>query len=345
MENLKKELSYFDVLGVDEDADLETLKSAYKKLVKQYHPDKYQDQAKKKEAEKQFKIIKKAYDALMEEFEYKDYKESLDKVVANEDFISFFTSHNINKTETWAEADKNNDAYDEAYKFIESQIKKFKIDWLYVFECIRRDKMFIHWEASNIQLKRILLKETMFRKKIINMPLYECFIKNRKLFLNPNVKINIYVNPKLLGNKVEQKISYTCPKICESCFGSGCIKCNNGITYQQMTKNLKFTNIENNDLFEIENSGFQSKLCKGSLFIKFIFNNEQKEPLQVKQKKINNEIKINYLDNEKLLELKILIVQKLQIFLNFLKQYKIHVFYSSIIILLIIIIILLACLL
>ncbi len=344
MENLKKELSYFDVLGVDEDANLESIKLTYKKLVKQYHPDKYQDQTKKKEAEKQFKIIKKAYDALMEEFETKDCNESIDKVLANEDFISFFTNHNINKTKTWEKANKDEDAYEEAYKFIENQIKKFKIDWLYVFECIRKNKMFIHWEASDIQLKRILLKETMFRKKIINSPLYICFIENRKLFLNPNIKLNIFINPSFLGKKVEQKINYTCPKICKNCFGFGCTKCNNGIIFEQITKNLKFTNIENNDLFEIKNSGFQNKLCKGSLIIKFIFDSKQQEPLLVKQKNIGSDLKNNLLD-EKFLELKILAMKQIQFFLNFIKQHKIHVIYSSIIILLIIIIILLACLL
>ena len=31
--------NYYDVLGVSKDADEKTIKTAYKKLAKQYHPD------------------------------------------------------------------------------------------------------------------------------------------------------------------------------------------------------------------------------------------------------------------------------------------------------------------
>ena len=32
-------MNYYDILGVEEDADSESIKKAYKKLAKQFHPD------------------------------------------------------------------------------------------------------------------------------------------------------------------------------------------------------------------------------------------------------------------------------------------------------------------
>ena len=46
------EKNYYDVLGVAKDADLNTIKKAYRKLVRQYHPDVSKDpDAVKKTAE------------------------------------------------------------------------------------------------------------------------------------------------------------------------------------------------------------------------------------------------------------------------------------------------------
>ncbi len=52
---------YYEVLGVSRDADEETIKKAYKKLAKQYHPDLNPDS---KTAEEKFKEINEAYSVL-----------------------------------------------------------------------------------------------------------------------------------------------------------------------------------------------------------------------------------------------------------------------------------------
>lgn len=52
---------YYEVLGVSRDADDETIKKAYKKLAKQYHPDLNPDS---KTAEEKFKEINEAYSVL-----------------------------------------------------------------------------------------------------------------------------------------------------------------------------------------------------------------------------------------------------------------------------------------
>ena len=51
---------YYDILGVDRDADKDTIKKSYRKLSKEYHPDKNSDPG----AEDKFKEISEAYETL-----------------------------------------------------------------------------------------------------------------------------------------------------------------------------------------------------------------------------------------------------------------------------------------
>lgn len=54
----------YEVLGVSEDADEETIKKAYKELVKKYHPDKYVNNPLADLAAEKMKEINKAYDMI-----------------------------------------------------------------------------------------------------------------------------------------------------------------------------------------------------------------------------------------------------------------------------------------
>lgn len=55
----------YEVLGVSEDADEETIKKAYRALVKKYHPDKYVNNPLADLAGEKIKEINKAYDMIM----------------------------------------------------------------------------------------------------------------------------------------------------------------------------------------------------------------------------------------------------------------------------------------
>ena len=55
----------YEVLGVPEGADIETVKKAYKELVKKYHPDKYVNNPLADLASEKLKEINKAYDMIM----------------------------------------------------------------------------------------------------------------------------------------------------------------------------------------------------------------------------------------------------------------------------------------
>lgn len=61
---------YYDVLGVSEDAGQKEIKKAYRKLAREYHPDRNPD---KPEAEDKFKEVQEAYDVLSDEEKRKEY--------------------------------------------------------------------------------------------------------------------------------------------------------------------------------------------------------------------------------------------------------------------------------
>ena len=67
---MTKAKDYYEVLGVDKNANDETIKKAYRKLAKKYHPDTNAGNA---EAEKKFKEISEAYAVLSDKEKRKEY--------------------------------------------------------------------------------------------------------------------------------------------------------------------------------------------------------------------------------------------------------------------------------
>ena len=64
-------MDYYDILGVEKNADSESIKKAYKKLAKKHHPDLNPDNIESSEAH--FKKINEAYHVLIDEKERKKY--------------------------------------------------------------------------------------------------------------------------------------------------------------------------------------------------------------------------------------------------------------------------------
>jgi curved DNA-binding protein CbpA len=62
---MKKIVDYRKLLGVNEAAELEELKTIYRGLMKTWHPDKFQDHMEKTEAEEKSKTIIEAYHFLV----------------------------------------------------------------------------------------------------------------------------------------------------------------------------------------------------------------------------------------------------------------------------------------
>lgn len=67
-------MNYYQILGVDQKADAKTIKNAFRKLAKKYHPDTNQGDAR---AEKMFKDINEAYSILSNDVKRMDYDASL----------------------------------------------------------------------------------------------------------------------------------------------------------------------------------------------------------------------------------------------------------------------------
>lgn len=61
---------YYEILGVSERADADAIKKAYRKLARDFHPDRNPD---KPEAEEKFKQIQEAYSVLSDEQKRKEY--------------------------------------------------------------------------------------------------------------------------------------------------------------------------------------------------------------------------------------------------------------------------------
>lgn len=62
---MRRILNYRKVLGVSEAAELKELKTIYRNLMKDWHPDKYQDTNEKQDAEEKSKKIIEAYHFLV----------------------------------------------------------------------------------------------------------------------------------------------------------------------------------------------------------------------------------------------------------------------------------------
>ena len=79
-------MNYYEILKISRDANEEEIKSAYKKLVKKYHPDLYV--ADKDFAEKKIKEINEAYDILSSPDSREEYDLYLDEIGQNEPQVS-----------------------------------------------------------------------------------------------------------------------------------------------------------------------------------------------------------------------------------------------------------------
>ncbi|MGA7874892.1 MAG: J domain-containing protein [Desulfoferrobacter sp.] len=67
-------MNYYEVLGVAKDASLQQIKSAYRKLVLRYHPDRNsQSKEQKLLGEEKFKQIAEAYETLGNELKRRQY--------------------------------------------------------------------------------------------------------------------------------------------------------------------------------------------------------------------------------------------------------------------------------
>lgn len=70
-------MNYYDLLQVNKDASQDEVADAFRRLIKQYHPDRFSDPEEKRTAEKKFSEISSAFNVLKDPDKRKGYDQSL----------------------------------------------------------------------------------------------------------------------------------------------------------------------------------------------------------------------------------------------------------------------------
>lgn len=79
LDRILKEENLFSILNITSDATSEDIRSAYKKLVKEVHPDRFTDKTEKVKAEEAFKRLGVAFNTLRDPLQRKDYERVVER--------------------------------------------------------------------------------------------------------------------------------------------------------------------------------------------------------------------------------------------------------------------------
>jgi DnaJ-class molecular chaperone len=113
------EINYYEVLGINNDANIEQINSSFRKLALKYHPD----HNKEPNAEEMFIKILEAYEILKEPSKRKVYNEILNK--SKNKYQGYTPNNNENEKENnfhnW-----QNTAREEGKKYSKASYEEFK---------------------------------------------------------------------------------------------------------------------------------------------------------------------------------------------------------------------------
>ena len=76
-------MNYYDILGVSRNATTEEITIAFKKLVRDLHPDRFSTEEEKREAEQKFKEITRAFNILKDPEKRREYDKQLEEPSSN----------------------------------------------------------------------------------------------------------------------------------------------------------------------------------------------------------------------------------------------------------------------
>lgn len=79
LKRILSEENLFKILGLDLSASTEDVRKAYKTIMRQVHPDRFQDPAQRERAEMAFKRVGLAFETLKDPLSRRDYERTLDK--------------------------------------------------------------------------------------------------------------------------------------------------------------------------------------------------------------------------------------------------------------------------
>lgn len=92
---MKTKITYYDILGIERDADIDDIKKAYRMLAKADHPD---INGSSKTVNKRMALLNKAYETLIDPIKRKDYDEQIDRDEINYNQYTDPVSHEEAKT-------------------------------------------------------------------------------------------------------------------------------------------------------------------------------------------------------------------------------------------------------
>lgn len=78
---------YYQILGISPDANLKTIKAAYRQLARQYHPDTQTDVS----SEERMKQVNEAYDVLSDARKRRHYDRKRKRVILSLDLYQLFS--------------------------------------------------------------------------------------------------------------------------------------------------------------------------------------------------------------------------------------------------------------
>ncbi len=327
--------TFHEILGIKLGASKEEIKRAYKLKAKQYHPDIHLNPIEKKEAEQKFKLLKEAYDYLMS---IEDYYDSVNYWNSTESFSNFYNSEINDDYDDFINKKKNNfeNLEKRAIKFIEEEIKKRKINILYVYKQIKENKSIFKWDINEYDTKTLndfIVKEALYRRMVRNSNEYKGFVNNFNFYNNMNIYATLKIDRSYSKTKFEENIKYKIKSICRKCNGCGCNKCDHGIIEESITTYINIPIKNSKKYYEIDNAGNQSPLGNGKLIITVVNSNLKNETYRIRFK--NQFVVLMY----PLFDFNDLLIEKIKWLINLVISHKhISALYFLILILLIIII-------
>jgi DnaJ-class molecular chaperone len=78
---------YYHILGITPDANLKSIKAAYRQMARQYHPDTQTDES----SEERMKQVNEAYDVLSDARKRKVYDRKRKRVIVSLDLYQLFS--------------------------------------------------------------------------------------------------------------------------------------------------------------------------------------------------------------------------------------------------------------
>lgn len=277
----------YEILEVDYTASTKEIKAAYLKLAKKYHPDKYPSAELKKEAEKKFKIIKEAYDTLIEQsknedifindeafktdnnnfsdFFYYEKKDFEDHLYDNENAFIQYYINNVLKAKKKKPDNIRKQIIDDFEKYIADN----KLSEKDIFESIKNNRLIVKSTNDNLEeAKSNIIKEAVYRTHIKNTDKFQGFIKHGLFNKNLNVKMIFNINANYVSKEFNQTLNYKVYTLCKLCHGLGCDKCKDGYVIKEKKAKIKIENIENRQYnLVIKGGGCEGTFDSGDLNI------------------------------------------------------------------------------